>query len=103
MTDKEIIFDEADNFSKYLERFDNHQKFKDALILELNNYYDSPSIIVYLKDILKNIIQQYDKHLEKCEFKNEPLKCVKNNFYLKSKYFTEQEINKHINKQIVTV
>jgi hypothetical protein len=47
---------------------------------------------VFLYQVAKNIDKEYDKHIDRCNYKDEPEKCPINKYYLKCKFFLEQEI-----------
>ena len=86
-----LIHDDADRFSWILGGLDCNE-FKDKLVLKLYDYYESIDKLVFLYRVLYNIETKYEKHLERCRFKEDPLKCDENKSYLKAKFFVEQEI-----------
>jgi hypothetical protein len=96
MTTEQILENEADNFCKYLgniyREMNGHEAFKDKVDLKLINFYEDIDKLIFLYRVHKNISREYEKHLEKCRFKDEPEKCHENTFYSKAIYFLEQEI-----------
>lgn len=91
-----LIQEEADKFSRYLGKFevnyDGAQKFKNELTGHLLDYYEPLEKLIYLYQVAKNIDREYDKHFDRCQHKAESEKCSKNRYYLKCKFFVEQEI-----------
>ena len=92
-----LIQDEADKFSTLLEGYatdnDGALKFKDEITGKLQNYHELPDRLIFFRQISKNIDTQFDKHLESCEYKDKPLICPVNNYYLKCKLYTEKSIS----------
>jgi hypothetical protein len=91
-----LIKDEADKFSRYLGKYESlyngAQEFKNKLTRQLLDYYENIDMLVFLYQVDKNIDKEHDKHMEKCQHKDEPEKCPNNVYYYKCKFFVEQEI-----------
>lgn len=96
MNAETIIRDEAIKFSRVIESYEHEyngvKDFKSDLTTALYDYYDNIDKLIFLYEVAKQIDKSYEKHLLKCQFKDSPEKCPTNLFYIKSKYFTEQEI-----------
>jgi hypothetical protein len=96
MTTEQILEREADEFVRYMRDYfrehDGHEQFKQEVESKLYNFHESVDKLIFLSRLNKNVSEQYDKHLLKCEHKNDPEKCPANRFYFKAKYFIEQEI-----------
>lgn len=96
MTAEQILEHEADEFCKYMPDYfrevGGHESFKSDVQSKLYNFNENVDKLILLYRLHKNISNSYDKHLLKCEYKDEPTKCPKNVFYSKAKYFLEQEI-----------
>lgn len=90
-----LIKDEAKQFYDYgdWKRYDHTPTgFKDGLELQLYNHNSSTSKLFYLYEVLRLIREEYNKHLERCQHKDEPMKCHQNKEWLKMIYYTEQII-----------
>lgn len=97
MDSETLIQDEANKFSPLLEKYasddDGALKFKDEIAGKIHNYPAPLDRLIFLNQISKNIDTLYDKHQESCEYKDKPLICPVNNYYLKCKLFTEKSIS----------
>jgi len=95
MTTEEIIKDEASKFSKFIKRQekknDGVQEFKRELTSVLYDYYDNIDKLIFLYETNNQIERLGIKHLDECHDAN-PEKCQTNVYYIKCRYFTEQEI-----------
>jgi len=93
-----LVKDEANNFSRRYSSGNTgpngHIEFKDKLESELYNYDEALIRLIYLYEVHKNLQNYYDRHLETCGHKDEPEKCGTNLFFMKSLFFTEQEIHR---------
>lgn len=91
-----MIKDEANKFSRTIESHEREhngvKEFKSKLTSALYDYYENLDKLIFLYEVAKQIDAKYDKHLLRCEYKNEPEKCPINVFYFKCRFFTEQEI-----------
>ncbi|MEW7291129.1 hypothetical protein [Aquimarina sp. 2304DJ70-9] len=92
---EDIVKDEASNFYQFgdWKRYDHTPTgLKDALETELYNHSDSTAKLIFLYEVLRQIKEEYEKHLVHCQHKNEPMKCGQNKEFLKNIYYVEQVI-----------
>lgn len=96
MNAETILRNEANHFTSGYQRgadsYNAHKEFKDSLKRELYNYYQPLDKLIFLYQVDKNFDEYYKKHLEKCTHKENPEQCATNMFFMKSKFFIEQEI-----------
>ncbi|MFZ1634368.1 MAG: hypothetical protein WAT43_10880 [Chitinophagales bacterium] len=96
MNAETIIRDEASKFSRVIEGYEHEYNgvndFNSDLKTALYDYYDNLDKLIFLYEVAKQIDKAYEKHLLKCQHKDNPEMCSVNLFYIKCKYFTEQEI-----------
>jgi hypothetical protein len=95
MTLEDIVKDEANKFYRYGEwkRYnDTPTGLKDALELQLYNHSDSTAKLIFLYEVLRQIKEEYEKHLNHCKYKDDPMECDQNKESLKNIYYVEQVI-----------
>ena len=94
MRKEDIIKIEAQEFYEFRDWkgkqiFPSAQDLVGDLKLELSNH-QSDSQIIYLKEVIRLIDIDYEKHLKTCKYKDKPDECLSHQFYVKSKYYIEQ-------------
>jgi hypothetical protein len=97
MKNKELLIkDLAKEFTSTILQFlripNGGIKFKEQLELELINYYDSTDKLTYLYEVHSIITAQFNKHSQKCQYKDTPEMCAFDSLYTRALLFTEQEI-----------
>jgi hypothetical protein len=96
MNAETIIKDEAAKFSRTISRhrgeFNGAQEFKSDFTTALYDYYEDIDKLIFLYELVNQIDKEYDKHFEGCQHKSDPEKCDTNVYYMKCKFFAEQEI-----------
>jgi hypothetical protein len=96
MNAETVINDQALRFSKKIKNWDQEingiQEFKSELSSALYDYYDKLDKLIFLYQVSKQVDRLYEKHLVGCKHKLTPEQCPVNLYYLKCRFFTEQEI-----------
>ena len=97
VTSEIIIKKQADDFKHEIEsdhRRDAHLTFKSNLESMLYNYDEKIDKLIFLYQTLRNIDEYFEKHQQRCQFKDNPEKCHESMHFLQCKFFTEQEIRR---------
>jgi len=93
---EKIIIDEVKKLTKHIDLLSRNPngatEFKDKLDSNLLYYYEADAKLIYLYELLKTLSIKYEEHLITCDFSEQPEKCSTNRFYIKCKFFAEQEI-----------
>lgn len=94
MRDEDIIKSEAKEFYEYgdwkgKQIIPTAQDLYDDLKLQLGNHQVDDQIS-YLREIIRLIDIDAQKHLKTCEKKENPNECTTNQFYAKSRYYAKQ-------------
>lgn len=96
MDSEKLIQDEADRLCRQLESISHSRtgaiEFKDIVQSAIYHYTESMDKLIFLYRVVSKIEVGYEKHLLTCKYRDTPELCPKNVFYLKCKYFIEQEV-----------
>lgn len=68
------------------------EEFKNKLGLSIIDYKDNRNRLIYLYEVDSLIKRDYDTHLKKCKYPDEPEKCPESTFLVTNNLFVEQEI-----------
>jgi hypothetical protein len=102
-----VVKDEAKKFLRYKSwagTLDYASKMKDALELQLYNHQDPAAKLIFLYEVRNHFKDEYQKHLQMCKHKSDPMQCTENVNFTKCIYYTEQlvkELNPHFDFTIL--
>ncbi len=68
------------------------EEFKNELEFSIIDYEDNRHRLIYLYEVDRLIKRDYETHLKKCKYPDEPEKCPESTFLVTNKLFVEQEI-----------
>ncbi|HLS30094.1 MAG TPA: hypothetical protein VK021_04500 [Flavobacteriaceae bacterium] len=100
METNDIIKSEAKEFYHYgswknKRYISNGQDLNEGLKRELMNH-SNKSRVIYLNELLILLDLDAQEHLKQCKMKDNPDKCLTNQFYAKSKYYVNQHLEAYI-------